>query len=102
MSNRRNADPGCRRRGISFHSTTWLQAHFVSRSKGKSRAVSDPDRLHVLSELLHPIARRMSRVEGDDVTNAQNIVHVVDHLDLYEREFTLIVQARLASRAGIA
>jgi hypothetical protein len=70
--------------------------------QGKSRAASDPDRLHVLCELLHPIARRMSRVEGDDDTNAQNIRHVVEHLDLYEREVTLIVQARLASRAGIA
>jgi hypothetical protein len=70
--------------------------------QGKSRAASDPDRLHVLCELLHPIARRMSRVDGDDPTNAQNLVHVVDHLDLYEREVPLIVQARLASRAGIA
>ena len=70
--------------------------------QGKSRAASDPDRLHVLCELLHPIARRMARIEGDDPTNAQNIVHVVDHLDLYEKEVALIVQARLASRAGIA
>ena len=70
--------------------------------QGKSRAASDPDRLHVLCELLHPIARRMARVEGEDPTNAQNIVHVVDHLDLYEKEVALIVQARLASRAGIA
>jgi hypothetical protein len=70
--------------------------------QGKSRAASDPDRLHVLCELLHPIARRMGRVEGDDPTNAQNIRHVVEHLDLYEREVSLIVQARLASRAGIA
>ena len=44
----------------------------------------------------------MSRGEGEDPTNAQNIVHVVDQLDLYESEVTLIVQARLASRAGIA
>jgi len=70
--------------------------------QGKSRAASDPDRLHVLCELLHPIARRMARVEGEDPTNAQNLVHVVDHLDLYEKEVALIVQARLASRAGIA
>jgi hypothetical protein len=70
--------------------------------QGKSRAASDPDRLHVLAELLHPIARRMARVEGEDPTNAQNLVHVVDHLDLYEREVALIVQARLASRAGLA
>ena len=70
--------------------------------QGKSRAASDPDRLHVLCELLHPIARRMARVEGEDPTNAQNIRLVVDHLDLYEKEVALIVQARLASRAGIA
>jgi len=70
--------------------------------QGKSRAASDPDRLHVLAELLHSIARRMARIEGEDPTNAQNIVHVVDHLDLYEREVPLIVQARLANRAGLA
>ncbi len=70
--------------------------------QGKNRAASDPDRLYVLCELLHPIARRMARVEGEDPTNAQNIRHVVEHLDLYEREVALIVQARLASRAGIA
>ena len=69
---------------------------------GKSRAASDPDRLNVLCELLHPIARRMARIEGDHPTNAQNIVYVVEHLDLYEREVGMIVQARLASRAGIA
>jgi hypothetical protein len=70
--------------------------------QGKNRASCDPDRLHVLCELLHPIARRMARIDGEDPTNAQNIRLVVEHLDLYEREVTAIVQAKIASRAGIS
>jgi hypothetical protein len=67
--------------------------------QGKDRASCDPDRLHVLCEQLHPIAKRMSR---DDAVNAQNLRLVVEHLDLYEREFGQVVQARISAKAGLA